>query len=158
MYRYTAKSTRHAASSKAYFVGVSVDLVMSRAGWTNVSSFVMHYNLPITPVLSGSHQNDAVGTLVGSPSKNQKKFFKTYHNVAALRLLQKAKMTMYKKSAQFVCRPFVDLPPPVKKIVLPKPVHVEIPVATSSKGVVKFQKKPYITFTSSVPEDLSDTE
>ena len=39
-------------------------------------------------------------------------------------------MTMNKKSAQFVCHPFVDLPPPVKKVVLPKPVCVEILAAT----------------------------
>ena len=70
VYKYTAKSTRHVSSSKAYFVGVSVDLVMSRARWANVLSFIMHYNLPIVPVLSGSHQCDTDSNVIGSPTKS----------------------------------------------------------------------------------------
>ena len=44
---YSSRSTRHASSSKAFCAGINVDLVMRRAGWINVSSFVLHYNLPI---------------------------------------------------------------------------------------------------------------
>ena len=45
--KYAAKTTHHAASSKAFFAGVSIDTVMLRARWTNVYSFVIHYNLPV---------------------------------------------------------------------------------------------------------------
>ena len=45
--KYAPRTTCHALSSKAYFAGVNVDQVMLRAGWTNISSFVTHYNLPI---------------------------------------------------------------------------------------------------------------
>ena len=42
-----AYSTRHAASSAMRDAGMSIDEIMRKAGWTNASSFVVHYNLPI---------------------------------------------------------------------------------------------------------------
>ena len=45
--RYLAKTTHHASSSKAFFAGVNVDCLLDHAGWVNISSFIMHYNLPI---------------------------------------------------------------------------------------------------------------
>lgn len=47
--QYTAHSVRHAATSKAYMKGISLDLIRSTAGWTKSSSvFAKFYNKPIT--------------------------------------------------------------------------------------------------------------
>lgn len=46
---FSAHSTRHAATSKAYRQGVSIDLIYKTAGWTgNSSTFARHYNRTIT--------------------------------------------------------------------------------------------------------------
>ena len=42
-----ARTTRHASSSKAYYAGVNIFIIMQQAGWSSMTSFVMHYNLPI---------------------------------------------------------------------------------------------------------------
>ena len=46
-YTSAAYSTRHAASSKAFMAGVQLDVLLKKAGWSNVSTFVSHYNLPV---------------------------------------------------------------------------------------------------------------
>lgn len=46
---FTAHSTRHAATSKAYRQGVNIDLIFKTAGWTgNSTTFARYYNRPIT--------------------------------------------------------------------------------------------------------------
>ena len=88
--KYSAKTTHHASSSKAYFAGVNVDFLLKRAGWVNVSSFVLHYNLPIEqskPI----HQHNKKESPSSSPFYHSKSFHKSNKNIHASQLLQAAR-------------------------------------------------------------------
>ena len=89
--KYSARTTRHASSSRAVFAGVNVDSVLQCAGWYNISSFVTHYNLPI--------EQKPPGKVVSYWEKNPQPkvlFFskcniKTAKNVRAQQILTAAK-------------------------------------------------------------------
>ena len=152
--RYSAKTTRHASSSKAYFVGVSLDTVMNRAGWQNVSSFVIHYNLLISVPAA---KKDSVSTLRPAfltQSRRKRQWFKTSHNLSASRVLQKYRTHLYKKTVQFQNKPFAKPPKPVKKVTLRNKVRVQVQGATcvhSNARRIQFKKRPYVVYTDVVP-------
>ena len=119
--KYSATSTHHASSSKAFFVGVSVDDVMKRAGWHNVSSFVSHYNLPI----SGSGQSVKHGQEILPRWQRNFSFgtnMKNARNVVAHAVLQKARANVYRNAVKFQSSPFVAAPSPVPRLSLTKPI------------------------------------
>ena len=161
--KYTAKTTRHASSSKAYFAGVSIDTVMLRAGWNNVSSFVTHYNLPVI----SRTKNQTVSSRLQSPISSVRRShfrlssacgFKTAKNVRAQKILELARQSQFKKAVTLQNMqdiPFASPPPKVQRVILDKPVRVEIPGSTLRKGTrtpgFKGRKKPYVTYTTSVP-------
>ena len=154
--KYSASSTRHASSSKAYLVGVSVDAVMKRAGWLNISSFVMHYNLPIRTVEdtfdgSSRHVSGQVKYPRWTPFKSLN--IKTANNLRASQVLQQAKSFLFKKAVDFRSLPFVDAPSPVPRQILSSPKRVVIPSASRlPSGKIQYRKKPYVTYTTSVPK------
>ena len=158
IHKYAAKTTRHAASLKAFFAGVSIDTVMLRAGWKNPSSFVIHYNLPV--VCKERAKHEAATYPVQSPiaiaklSKSRLSIsnaFKTSKNVHARKLLESAKKDRFKKAVAFQSLPYASPPPRVQRVLLDKPVHVEIPASkfTKTPPYVARRKKPYVTYTSS---------
>lgn len=50
---FSSHSTRHAATSKAKALGVSLDVIRKTAGWTNKSKvFAKHYDLPINEYMN----------------------------------------------------------------------------------------------------------
>lgn len=60
---FSGHSTRHAATSSAYRAGVNIELIRSRAGWTeNSSAFATFYNRPLVP----SEDTFAKGVLKGA--------------------------------------------------------------------------------------------
>ena len=152
--KYSASSTRHASSSKAFFVGVAVDEVMRRAGWSCVSSFVLHYNLPI-------NQEQAVKRArIPFTEQNlprwQRNFsfasnVKNSHNVSAAKVLQKARVQVYKNAVKFNTTPFVAAPPAVPRLILSKPIITQIPVSAMFHRRVYTCKKPKTVQVSSVP-------
>ena len=154
--KYSASSTRHASSSKAYLVGVSVDAVMKRAGWINISSFVMHYNLPVRSVEENSdcpshHDSTQSKYPRWTPFKSLN--IKSAKNLRASQVLQQAKSFLFKKAVDFQSLPFVDAPSPVPRQILSSPKKVLIPAGSrSTGGKIQFRKKPYVTFTTSVPK------
>ena len=174
--KYAAKTTRHAASLKTFFAGVSIDTVMLRAGWNNASSFVIHYNLPV--VCKERAKREAATYLVQSPVAIAKcsnsrfsisNAFKTSKNVRARKLLESAKKDQFKKAVAFQSLPYASPPPRVQRVLLEKPVRVEILASrlTKTRPYVARRKKPYVTYTSSVmvsqvsehvPNDDSQTE
>ena len=138
--KYAAKTTRHAASLKAFFAGVSIDTVMLRAGWNNASSFVIHYNLPV--VCKERAKREAATYLVQSPVAIAKcsnsrfsisNAFKTSKNVRARKLLESAKKDQFKKAVAFQSLPYASPPPRVQRVLLEKPVRVEIPASRLTK-------------------------
>ena len=152
--KYSASSTRHASSSKAFFVGVAVDDVMRRAGWTNVSSFILHYNLPIT-------QDDAVKKArIPFTEQNlprwQRNFsfstnFRNRHNICAAKALQRARVNVYKNAVKFNTTPFIAAPPSVPRLVLSKPITTHIPVSVVGRKKVYSSKKLKAVQVTSVP-------
>ena len=168
--KYAAPSTRHASSSKAYFAGVSVDTVMLRAGWINISSFVTHYNLPI---IKSKHQTPAeynqsrqtASHRAGSVQLDKPRTFypfsrarniKNAKNVAAQKLLRRSSNCLFKSTALFQEEAFVSPPPRVKRLQLKKPRRVEINTSTmrtTKKTSICKRKKPYVTYVTSLPED-----
>ena len=167
--KYSAHSTRHASSSKAFFVGVSVDEVMSRAGWTCVSSFVSHYNLPINQESTAAARTNCAApspplmprwrrnVSVGSNIKN-------YRNATASKLLQRARDQVFRTAVRFNSQPFVAAPPKVPRLVLTKPVPTSMRSSVLHvKGSCKTttpSKKIHSTTISTVPlfHDDSSTE
>ena len=152
--KYSAKTTHHANSSKAYFAGVNVDFLLKRAGWVNISSFVLHYNLPI-------EQSSHPGKSVNKPSFPHSSKLPSYHNkllhksntnIRASQLLQAARKQMFCTSTVFCATPFISPPPRVVRKILPAKTRVEIPVATTNRrGKFTWRRKPYVTYTASVP-------
>ena len=45
--RYGPYSARHASASAAMVKGVPVDEILRLGGWSDVTTFIRHYNLPI---------------------------------------------------------------------------------------------------------------
>ena len=148
---YSAKTTHHASSSKAYYAGVSVDLVMQLAGWMNISSFVMHYNLPIKDF----SRDDFPPTSSPTPRLNRPKggyrtatHFKNMYNLHAKRVLAKARMCQIKTAVHFRSQAFVDTNPPAPRLQLPRPVRVQMFQTTSKR--FRQRKSPYVMYTSSL--------
>ena len=156
--KYAAGCIRHASSSKAYYAGVSIDTVLLRAGWTQMSSFVTHYNLPIQkpqrkPTLAPT-SSVAPPRLVSksaffysSPRKQ-----KTAADVMAHKLLCRSGNNVLKINSQFHC-PFAAPPPKLKRKVLKTGKRVVIP-QSPVKQFPHTRKKPYVLYVKSVPEDV----
>ena len=127
--KYSARTTRHASSSKAVFAGVNVDSVLARAGWCNLSSFVVHYNLPIEhsakPVPVWTEKKKSPKTVYLSKIN-----LKRSNNVKAAQLLRVAEKHLYQQITQFSISLFVDPPPIVKRQLLRNKKRVTIPAAT----------------------------
>ena len=168
---YTASLTRHASSSKAYFKGVSVQSVMRRARWVNISTFVMHYNLPIAmeknqkikhpkkEVLRINPQNSASTSVLMSCAKAKQ----DAKNTAACHLLLQAQRNRTVKNLKFTSTPFASPPPKVKKTSLPQKIHVEIPakVVHGTTKQVKVSTRPHIVYTDVLPcssQSVSDSQ
>ena len=148
---YSAKTTCHASSSKAYFAGISVDLVMRRAGWKNISSFVMHYNLPIKDIDS----DDASPTTSPAPVVSRPRGrlitatqFKNSYNDTARHLLAKAHLSKFKSAVQFQSQAFVDTNPPAPRVQLPGLVRVQMHQTTSNR--FHERKSPYTMYSSNI--------
>ena len=143
---YSSTSTRHASSSKAFCAGINVDLVMRRAGWLNLSSFVLHYNLPIKDFSEGKR----LTAQSRKDTPRTKIHIKNYFNAAASKVLQRAKMFSLCKSAQFDDQPFVDVPSPVPWVHLPAPVRVTMYPKPHPKSGSK-KRKLFVMYTRSIP-------
>ena len=144
--KYIVSSTRHASSSKAYYVGVSVDAVMLRAGWTNVSSFVTHYHLPVIAAEKHASVNarKSLRGLAGIKRNVQKTpthlFSPLQHrlasakNISAMQLLNNAHKTSVKKKMLFGCDTFASPPPATPRVVLPQPMQITVTTSRIGEG------------------------
>ena len=104
IYRYSAKSTHHASSSKAFYAGVNLQSLLDRAGWVNLSSFVTHYNLPILSspaVAKSTFQIGNSGRKNKSFSTSFKMRCKNSKNIRAAQLLSNACTFINKKALSF---------------------------------------------------------
>ena len=144
--KYTAKTTHHVSSSKAFFAGVSIDTVMLCTGWSNVSLFVTHYNLPVicknkdravsgsspiqSPIAVAKHSNFRLSCAHA---------FKTSKNVRAQQLLEMAQQDQFKRAVALQNLPFSSPPPTVPRVTLDKPVLIEILSYTSRRGTLFFK-------------------
>ena len=146
--KYTSNTTRHASSSKAYYAGVNVDQVMLRAGWTNVSSFVTHYNLPIATIQKPANiaARQAITHMSKSAKPSQGKLYtrthvlrlKTAKNVRARKLVEAAQKKFIKKDILFQDEPFVSPPPIVPRVKFAQPTSVLVSrVIRTEKGKYK---------------------
>ena len=164
--RYSATSTHHASSSKAFYVSVSVDDIMKRAGWYNVSSFVLHYNLPI----AGSAQNTR--PVPDMLPRWQRNFsfgtnVKNARNISAQTALQRAWTNVYRNAVRFQLSPLVAAPPPIPRVSLSKPIPSVVSKTIlrgkrcySSKKMVPVSSLPLTTISHSsqlsVPSPVID--
>ena len=166
--KYTVSSTRHASSSKAYYAGVSVDAVMLRAGWTNVSSFVTHYHLPVISADRSSSFNTRK-SLRGLAAVSKKAtttpthlFSPVHHrlatakNIRAMQLLNNAHKSSVKKIL-FASDPFASPPPAVPRVVLPAliPIIVNRSFIRKGRGKIahRLTKIPQRVMVSTLPAD-----
>ena len=169
--KYCASSTRHASSSKAYFVGVSVDEVMRRAGWAQVSSFVLHYNLPIVCSKPGQRRRIDKDHYSKNPfprwnkGGNLIKACKTAKDFRARKALQTARQNVFRNAIKFNNRPFVAPPPAMPRLQLSSPRMVHLKKSVTKRGKTKvFKQREVPVMVSSIPlhhQDLdsgSDTE
>ena len=129
--KYAASTTRHASSSKAYYAGINIDAVMLRAGWTNVSSFITHYNLPIVQTSSSikaCQSMHACASVRQRPSRLLTTGSKcqSAKNIRASQLLMSAQKNRHKKSILLQEEAFVAPPPIVPRVQLKKPVTVTV--------------------------------
>ena len=143
--KYSAKTMRHVSSSKAYYAGVNVDQVMLHAGWTNVSSFVSHYNLPIMSsaktICEQSRKNYMVMAAREKRMHNiQKQVFATHSwkknakNIRAQKLLINAQKQIEKCNILFHDAPYVALPPLVSHAQLKSPTKIIVLKSVTIKG------------------------
>ena len=154
MSQFTSYSTRHASSSKAYFAGVNIDLIVKRAGWATVSCFIAHYNLPIR--IHEINTQDKPETTSGKYGQKRTVCYtpdlptgKSSTISRARQILSAAKKVSRRSAVDFVSSPFADPPVPIPRIHMPHKVRVTLPARKSSAlyGTVK----KVTLFTDSVP-------
>ena len=160
---YGARTTRHASSSKAYYAGVTVDNIMKRAGWSTVTSFIMHYNLPIRQqetYKATRPPGSSIRTLIKKTTQYYSPPLSTPRTRTvsrAAQLISSARKYQVKSAAQFIDSAFVDAPKPVPRTSLKKPVKVVLP-AKKSPGILKRMGKAYPRKIVMFSDNVSDVQ
>ena len=151
--KWGASSTRHASWSKAYHAGVNVDLLLKCAGWVNLSTFILHYNLPVvqqnasklsslTSAVHSSHKPVSSAILASCLQQG-----KTAAWARAFQVVNSARRFRATARAKVEMAAFISPPPKVHKKKLPRFVNVRIPTKTHTGRTCK---KPYVIRTNVV--------